>query len=69
MPGGRAAEAPGGEEGARARGDPEGLRGEQQLHQACQGEAGAEDGGQQGEPGGPAGRHAGEAAGEGMVHL
>lgn len=69
MPGGRAAEAPGGEEGARARGDPEGLRGEQQLHQARQGEAGAEDGGQQGEPGGPAGRHAGEAAGEGTVLL
>lgn len=65
MPGGRAAQAPGGEAGARARGDPESLRGEQQLHQEREGEAGAEDGGQQGEQGGPARRHAGEAAGEG----
>lgn len=65
VPGSRAAEAPGREEGARARGDPESLWGEQQLHQECKGEAGAEDGGHQGEQGGPAGCNAGEAAGEG----
>lgn len=67
VPGGWAAEAPGREEGARARGDPESLWGEQQLHKARQGEAGAEDGGQQGEQGGPAGCYAGAAAGEGTV--
>lgn len=67
VPGGGAAEAPGREEGARARGDPEGLWGEQQLHQARQGKAGAENGGQQGEPGGPAGCYAGAAAGKGTV--
>lgn len=69
VPGGRTAEAPGGEEGARARGDPEGLRGEQQLHQERQGKAGAEDGGHQGEQGGSAGCHAGEAAGKGQRGL
>lgn len=67
VPGGGAAEAPGGEERAWARGDPESFWGEQQLHQERQGEAGAEDGGQQGEQGGSAGSHAGEAAGEGNV--
>lgn len=65
VPGGGAAEAPGREEGARARGDPEGLWGEQQLHQARQGKAGTEDGSQQGEQGGPAGCYAGAAAGKG----
>lgn len=66
VPGGRTAEAPRREEGARARSHPEGLRGKQQLHQERQGKTGAEDGGHQGEPGGPAGCHVGEAAGKGQ---
>lgn len=66
MPGGRTAEAPRREEGARARGHPEGLRGKQQLHQERQGKTGAEDGGHQGESGGSACCHVGEAAGKGQ---
>lgn len=69
VPGGWTAEAPRREEGARARGDPEGLRGEQQLHQECQRKTGAEDGGHQGEQGGSAGCHVGEAAGKGQEGL
>lgn len=66
VPGGWTAEAPRRKEGARAWGDPEGLWGEQQLHQERQGETGAEDGGHQGKPGGTAGCHVGEAAGKGQ---
>lgn len=67
VPGSWATEALGREAGTRAWGDPEGLWGEQQLHQERQGEAGAEDGGQQGKQGGPVGGHAWEAAGEGRT--
>uniref|UniRef100_A0A803VNJ1 Stathmin-4 n=1 Tax=Ficedula albicollis TaxID=59894 RepID=A0A803VNJ1_FICAL len=67
VPGGGAAEAPGGKAGARAGSDPEGHRGEQQLHQDGQGEAGAEDGVQQGEPRGAPGGHAGAPPGEGQT--
>ncbi|XP_068864780.1 stathmin-4 isoform X2 [Aphelocoma coerulescens] len=67
VPGGGAAEAPGGKAGARAGSDPEGHRGEQQLHQDGQGEAGAEDGIQQGKPRGPSGGHVGAPPGEGQT--
>lgn len=65
VPGSRAPQTSGREEGTRARGHSESHRGEQQLHQNGQREVDAENGGQQGEQGGPSSRYDRTSPGEG----